>query len=87
MKLDKTDLGRINELWEDVINPECLRFEKETGKPAELFREALAGVFERRVSTTHPWNAWQRVWWSEMGKIEDTGLLGTSISGVLLRSP
>ena len=87
MKLDKADFDCINKLWEDVINPECLRFEKETGKPAELFWEALAGDFEHRVSTTDPWNVWQHVWWGEMGKIKDEGLLGMSISARLLQSP
>ena len=86
MKLDRKDLDRINDLWETVINPACIKFGEDTGKPAELFQEGLAGVFERRVSTTHRWNAWQRVWWGRFGKIEDDGLLGASISAILLRS-
>jgi hypothetical protein len=75
VELNESDLKRVADLWNNVVNPACLQFEKETGKPAEAMREAIAGVFERRVKKFHQWNAWQRVWWNKMPTIEDKTIL------------
>jgi len=77
VKLDQSDLKRVADLWEDAVNPACLKFEAETGKPAEALREAIAAGFERRVKKFHRWNAWERVWWSRLPNIEDRALIGT----------
>ena len=78
VELDQSDLKRVADLWNDVINPACLQFEKDTGKPAEAMREAIAGGFERRVKTFHRWNAWQRIWWNNIPDIEDKAIIGMS---------
>ena len=80
VKLDESDLKRVTELWEDVINPACLKFEEETGKPAEALREAITAGFERRVKKFHQWNAWERVWWSKIPDIENSALIGMYLS-------
>jgi hypothetical protein len=77
VKLDQSDLERVADLWENLINPACLQFEAETGKPAEALREAITAGFERRVKKFQRWNAWQRIWWSRMPDIEDRALIGT----------
>lgn len=84
VKLDKEDLCRIAELWDTVINPACIKWGQETGKPAEAYREAVVGVVERHTTKFNPWNAWQRVWWCEMPVIEDEGVEGKSILGFCL---
>jgi hypothetical protein len=63
-------------LWDGVINPACLRWSEETGKPAEAYREAIAGGFEKPVMKLNTWNAWQRGWWNGLPDIEDEGLQG-----------
>jgi hypothetical protein len=80
VELDQSDLKRVADLWNNVINPACLQFEKETGKPAEAMREAIAGGFERRVKTFHRWNAWQRIWWNKMPNIGDKAIISASLS-------
>ena len=77
VKLDESDLKRVADLWTDVINPACLKFEAETGKPAEALREAIAAGFERRGKKVHRWNAWERLWWSKVPHIEDKSIIST----------
>jgi len=74
VKLDKEDLHRVNGLWQNIINPACIKWEQETGKPAEAYREAVAGVFDRQVTKFNAWNAWQRIWWHELPDVDDEGL-------------
>lgn len=64
--LTKEDLQIANDLWDEVINPKCVEFEKRTGKPAEAMREAIAGVIARRVNQPSSWNAWQKLWWRRL---------------------
>ncbi len=53
-----------------------------TGKPAEAFHEAVATSFGRRVNRTHRWNAWQRVWWSEVSDIEDPTVISECLTAM-----
>jgi len=71
IKLDDKDLRHVTDFWDNIINPTCIGWEKETGKPAEAYREALVGVLERQVAKFNPWNAWQHIWWHHMANIED----------------
>ena len=79
-KLSKEDLQITADLWDNVINPACIKFEKETGKPAEALREAIAGVSARHVSQDSSWNMWQKVWWRKEPKVKDTALRSKSVS-------
>jgi hypothetical protein len=76
VKLDQSNLKRVADLWEDIINPACLQFEVETRKPAEALCEAITVGFERHVKKLHWWNAWQHIWWSRVPDIEDKALIG-----------
>lgn len=69
--MSKEDLKFATDLWEDVINPACTKFEEETGKPAEAMREAIAGVIARHVRQNNNWNIWQKVWWKQHAKNYD----------------
>jgi len=71
VKLSKEDLQIATSLWDEVINPTCIEFEKKTGKPAQAMREAIAGVIARRVNQSSSWNAWQKIWWKRFHKIYD----------------
>lgn len=75
-KLDGSDIKHVADLWDEVINPACLRFQEETGKPAHLLREAITVGFERRVKKFHRWNAWEQLWWNKLPNIEDKGVRG-----------
>lgn len=77
VKLDASDRKRINEFWENVVNPACLKFAEDTGKPAEAFREAIAVGFDRHVKKLNQWNAWERVWWSKLPDDEDSSQMST----------
>ena len=79
VKLDEDDHRRIADLWNDIINPACVEWGRETGKPAEAYREAVVGAFERQLTKFNPWNAWQRVWWHGLPDIEDDGLACTLV--------
>ncbi len=68
VKLSKEDLKFAVNLWEETINPACIKFQEKMGKPAEAMREAIAGVIARRVNHNSRWNTWQKVWWKENGK-------------------
>lgn len=70
VKLSKDDLKVATELWDNVINPACIQFEKQTGKPAEAMREAIAGVIVNRVNQHNSWNAWQKLWWKKFPKVD-----------------
>jgi len=74
VKLSKEDLQVAIDLWDKVINPTCIDFEKRTGKPAEAMREAIAGVMARRVNQGSSWNAWQKQWWKRFPKVPDKKL-------------
>jgi hypothetical protein len=80
VKLDKEDLDRVADLWDNVINPTCVKWGQETGKPAEAYREAVVGLFERQASKLNSWNAWQRIWWHGMSDVEDETLVGMLVS-------
>ena len=71
MKLTKEDLQRVATLWNDVITPACLELEKETGKAAEAFLEAIIAGIEGRVVKQNSWNAFERIWWNNQPQIED----------------
>ena len=77
VKLDASDRKRINEFWENVVNPACLKFAEDTGKPAEAFREAIAVGFDRHAKKLNQWNAWERIWWSKLPDEEDSSQMGT----------
>src|SRR5258708_7388939 len=76
VKLDESDLKCVADLWEDVINPACIKFAEDTRKPAEAFREAIVMGFERHVKKFHWWNTWERIWWSTVPEIQSKDLLG-----------
>jgi len=80
VKLTQEDLQVAVDLWDEVINPKCIEFEKRTGKPAEAMREAIAGVIARRVNQGSGWNAWQKIWWKKLPKVHDKGLRSTSVT-------
>jgi len=71
VKLSKEDRQVATDLWDNVINPACIEFEKRTGKPAEAMREAIAGVITRRVNRRSSWNAWQKIWWNRLPELHD----------------
>ena len=71
IKLDDEDLRRVTDLWDNIINPTCIKWAQETGKPAEAYREAVVGVLERQVTKFNPWNAWQRIWWHQIPNNDD----------------
>jgi len=50
VKLSKEDCQVTTDLWDKVINPACIEFEKRTGKPTEAMREAIARVITRRMN-------------------------------------
>jgi hypothetical protein len=76
VKLDKDDLKQVADLWDEYINPACIQFEKETGKPAEALCNAIVAGFERCTKQVQHWNAWQCVWWSRIPEVNDTDLIG-----------
>lgn len=78
--MSKEDLQFATDLWDDVINPTCIKFEKETGKPAEAMREAIAGVITRHVRQNNNWNIWQKVWWKRHSKDYDGALRSTFVT-------
>ena len=80
MDLTKEDLQFANNLWDNVINPHCVEFEKKTGKPAEAMREAIAGVITRRVNQRSSWNAWQRLWWKRLPENHDNADWSVSVA-------
>jgi hypothetical protein len=80
VKLSKEDLQVATKLWDEVINPTCIEFEKRTGKPAEAMREAIAGVIARRVNQRSSWNAWQSIWWKRLPKVHDKGFRSKSVT-------
>jgi len=69
--LSKDDLQVATDLWDNVINPACMKFQEETGKPAEAMREAIAGVIARQVRQNNTWNIWQKIWWKRRPKVFD----------------
>jgi len=71
VKLSKEDCQVTTDLWDNVINPTCIEFEKWTGKPAEAMHEAIAGVITRHVNQQSSWNAWQKIWWNRLPKLHD----------------
>jgi hypothetical protein len=75
VKLDKTDLEHITQLWDGIIIPACEGFEKETGKPASLFYKAITGGIRRRMKKVNSWNEWQTFWWSGILEIHDHDIL------------
>ena len=72
MKLSTEDLKRVEDLWEKVITPACVQLEKETGKAAEAFLEAIIAGIEGRVVKRNNWNAFERIWWNNRPPVEDT---------------
>jgi hypothetical protein len=74
VNLSKEDLQVATDLWDKVINPACLDFQKRTGKPAEAMREAIARVIARRVNHHSSWNAFQKVWWNKQPTVHDKEL-------------
>ena len=82
MKLTKDDLQVATDLWDNVINPTCIEFEKRTGKPAEAMREAIAGVIARRVHQCGSWNTWQKIWWKRLPKVHDKALWSKFITSL-----
>ena len=73
--MNKTDLERITQLWDNIIIPACEGFEKETGKPSSLFYKAITGGIGRWMKKVNPWNKWQTLWWSRTPEIHDHDLL------------
>ena len=71
MTLTKEDLQRVTDLWDKVITPACVEFEKETGEPAEAFLEAINLGVRGRMLKPNSWNAFERIWWSNQPQIED----------------
>ena len=71
MKLTKEDLQRVANLWDDVITPACLDFEKETGKAAEAFLEAITAGIGGRAVKQNSWNNYEQIWWDNQPQIED----------------
>lgn len=80
VKLSKEDLQVATDLWSKTINPTCIEFEKRTGKPAEAMREAITGVIARRATRHSGWNAWQKVWWQRLPKIQNKKFRGKSVT-------
>jgi hypothetical protein len=71
VKLTEEDLQRVTDLWDDVITPACVQFEKETGKAAEAFLEAIIAGIEGRVVKQNSWNAFERIWWDNRPQVAD----------------
>jgi len=71
VKLSKEERQIAIDLWNDVINPKCLEFAEQTGKPADAMREAITGVIARRTNQPGAWNAWQKYWWKTHPKAND----------------
>jgi hypothetical protein len=74
VNLTKEDLQVATDLWDKVINPACMDFQKRTGKPAKVMHEAIAGVIARRVNHHSSWNAFQKVWWNKHPTVHDKEL-------------
>jgi len=71
VKLSKEDRQVTTNLWDNVINPACIEFEKWMGKPAEAMHEAIAGVITRRMNQRSSWNVWQKIWWNRLPELHD----------------
>jgi hypothetical protein len=80
VKLSKEDLQVTTDLWENTINPACIEFERQMGKPAEAMRKALAGIIAQCVNQPSSWNTWQKVWWNRFPKVHDKGLRSKSVT-------
>ena len=71
VKLSKEDLQRVEDFWDNVITPACVEFQKDTGKPAETFLEAIITGIEGHVVKHNAWNAFERIWWDKQPQIAD----------------
>ena len=80
VKLSKEDLQTATDLWDQVINPACIDFEKWTGKPADAMRKAILGVIKKRVNQGSSWNAWQKIWWKTHPKVHDSEAQSKSVT-------
>jgi hypothetical protein len=65
VKLSKEDLQRITDLWDNVITPACIQFEKDTRKPAEAFLEVIIVGVKGCMVKQNSWNAFECLWWDK----------------------
>ena len=80
VKLSKEDLQLANKLWAETINSASIEFQKQTGKPAEVMREAITAASTRRVNQHSSWNTWQKIWWQRLPKVHNKEYWGKCVT-------
>src|SRR5258706_249522 len=80
LELIQEDPEVATDLWDNTINPACIAFEEQTGKPTKAMCKAIAGVIVQHMNRPSNWNLWQRIWWHRLPKVHDKTFHSKSVT-------